>query len=131
MEPCEAYDTLYDCIDGIINHNAFQAVPACLIDAVSLIPTFGQAARLSGKFGMGLARGLRVGKTALNMDSLASVAKTMLTEIRLPATFELASLGKSALRSLDPGFELVTGLSGKLGNELTILLASDKNSRFS
>ncbi|XBS69321.1 hypothetical protein ABK905_23255 [Acerihabitans sp. KWT182] len=116
----------YDCLDGIINKDAFQAVPACLMDAVALIPNFGQAARLSGKFGMGLARGFRIGKIALGMDSLGSVTKTMLKEIRLPAISELALLGKSTLRSLDPGFELVTGLSRKLGNELTILLASDR-----
>ncbi|WP_213990805.1 hypothetical protein [Sodalis sp. dw_96] len=116
----------YDCIDGIIDNNPIEAVPSCLMDAVSFIPVFGQAARLSGKFGMRIARGLHMGKMALNTGSLGSAAKTALKEIRLPATSELASLGKDTLRSIDPGFELMTGLSRKLGNELINFLASNK-----
>lgn len=117
----------YDCVEGIIDHKPVEAAQSCLMDVVSFLPVFGQAARLSGKFGVGLARGLRSGKMALDVGSFALGAKSVLREIRLPILSELSSLGKSTLRSIDPGFELGLRLSKKWGNKLLSRLSSDKS----
>lgn len=116
----------YDCVEGVINNNPVQAAPSCLMDAVAFIPVFGQAVSLSGKFGMGLIKGLRHGTSTVGKVSVSSAVKNTLREITLPTTAELSSLGKGALRSMDPGFELLTRGSQKLGHVLVKRLMMDE-----
>lgn len=115
----------YDCVEGVINNNPVQAVPSCLMDAVAFIPVFGQAASLSSKFGMGLMKGLRHGTNIVGKVPLSSAVRNVLREITLPTTVELQVLGKGALRALDPGFELLTRGSQKLGHALIKRLMAD------
>ncbi|MDH0353401.1 hypothetical protein N7387_01640, partial [Morganella sp. GD04133] len=116
----------YDCVEGTINNDPVQAIPSCLIDAVALIPVFGQAASLGAKFGMGLARGLRSGAVIVGKGEIQSAGKSLLREISLPTTAELASLGKGALRAIDPGFELIAGISRKFGNKMVVRMSGNK-----
>lgn len=116
----------YDCVEGTINNDPVQAVPSCLMDAVALIPVFGQAASLGTKFGMGLARGLRSGAVIVGKGGIKSAGKSLLREISLPTTAELASLGKGTLRAIDPGFELIAGISRKFGNKMVTLMSGNK-----
>ncbi|EKT64597.1 EndoU domain-containing protein [Providencia burhodogranariea] len=115
----------YDCVEGVINNNPVQAVPSCLMDAVAFIPVFGQAASLSSKFGMGLMRGLRYGARTVGKGSLSPIVKNTLREISLPTITELGALSKGALRAVDPGFELLTRGSQKLGHFLVKQLMAD------
>lgn len=116
----------YDCVDSTINNDPVQAIPSCLMDAVALIPVFGQATSLSAKFGMGLARGLRSGAVIVSKGGIKSAGKSLLREISLPTTTELASLGKGALRAIDPGFELIPGISRKFGNKMVVRMSGNK-----
>jgi len=116
----------YDCIEGILNNDVVQAVPACLMDALAFIPVFGQAASLSGKFGIGIARGLRSGASIAGRQGIKAAGKNVLREVRMPTTAELASIGKGAFRAVDPGFELAAGISRKFGDKIVNLLSSDK-----
>ncbi|UFK37623.1 hypothetical protein LOZ86_11485 [Pectobacterium parvum] len=116
----------YDCVEGIINKDIEHAVPACLIDAISFISVFGSVASLNGKFGMGLVRGGVSGAFTVGKNGMNVAGKNLLREINLPATEELAQLGKNSLNAIDPGIGLVTGISKKLGNSVIDLLSSDK-----
>ncbi|MCT2386406.1 hypothetical protein [Erwinia pyrifoliae] len=116
----------YDCVEDIVNNNLQQAVPTCLMDAVAFIPVFGEAASLSGKFGMGFARALRSGAVIAGREGIQVAGRNLLREVSLPTTAELTSLGKNALRAADPGFELMTGISRKFGNIIVKLLSADK-----
>lgn len=108
----------YDCVEGIIDSDPMQAVPACLMDAVAFIPVFGTVASLSEKFGTGLMRGLRSGTITMSREGIGAASKNLLLEISLPTTNEMASLGKDILRTIDPGFELVTDISRTFGNRV-------------
>ncbi|MCW2484328.1 hypothetical protein J5069_00300 [Candidatus Symbiopectobacterium sp. NZEC127] len=103
----------YDCIEGIVNNDAAQAVPACMMDIIGLIPVAGQAANMAGKFGTGLAKGLRYGGRSLMRGTVGDAGTVLLKEIRLPHANEFLGLSKSALRAVDPGFELLSK-GGKL-----------------
>ncbi|MBW5817973.1 hypothetical protein H0I54_10735 [Yersinia kristensenii] len=116
----------YDCVEGIVNNDLEHAVPACLLDAVAFVPVFGNAASLSGKFGMGVARGLRRGAHMVGGEGIQAAGKALLREVSLPTTTELASLGKNALRAIDPGFELIIATSSKFGKQIVNLLSTDK-----
>lgn len=97
----------YDCVEGSVNNNLEQAIPSCLMDAVSFIPVFGKAASLGSKFGMGLARGLRSGARVVVSEGVQAANRNLLREVSLPTTKELVSLGKGALSAADPGFQLL------------------------
>ncbi|WP_157961005.1 hypothetical protein [Rahnella sp. AN3-3W3] len=116
----------YDCVEGIVNRDPMQAVPACLLDAMALIPLFGTVASLSGKFGVGLVRGLRSGAGIMFREGVQVASRNVLREVSLPTTRELASLGKNALRSIDPGFELTGYIGSKFVNKITNLLSANK-----
>ncbi|MCK8336113.1 hypothetical protein LXA54_17755, partial [Erwinia amylovora] len=47
--------------------------------------------------------------------------------VSLPSIGEMAILGKTALRSIDPGFELLATASRSFSAKIKVLLASDKN----
>ncbi|EMA4781802.1 EndoU domain-containing protein [Providencia rettgeri] len=116
----------YDCVEGIINDDPVQAVPACLLDAMSLIPVFGEITSLTGKFGMSATRGLQKGiASSIAKNSLKTVTKNVLSEVTLPTTSELASLGKATLRTLDPGIELVYRGGQKFGHTILARLTAD------
>lgn len=115
----------YDCVEGGVNNNPEQAVPACLLDAVAFVPVFGKAVSLSGKFGKGFARGLRSGAQTVGRDGIQAAGKGFLQEIQLPTTAELVSLGKDTFRAADPGFALMGGISRKFSNILVKQLSKD------
>lgn len=116
----------YDCVDGTINNDPVQAIPSCFMDAVALIPVFGQATSLGAKFGMGLELGLRNGAVIAGKEGIKSAGKSLLREISLPTTAELASFGKGALRAIDPGFELIPDISRKFGNKMVTRMSVNK-----
>ena len=101
----------YYCIEQSIEGNNGEAVPACLMDIISLVPVAGQASELGGKFAMGLGRGFLSGAVSLSKEGIKATGKNILRGIAIPTTAELASLGKSTLISLDPGFSLLMSTS--------------------
>jgi hypothetical protein len=88
----------YDCVTESRNGHAAEAVPACLMDIVSLIPVAGQAVGLSTKFGLGVSK-------ALLRGGLRNALKN--SGYFLPKSTELTKLGISTLQYLDPGVELL------------------------
>lgn len=119
----------YDCIDDIVDNDMAEAIPGCFMDVISLIPVFGQATTLSTKFAMGLARGFRSGAVIAGREGMKAAGKNMIREVSLPTTVELASLGKNSLRALDPGFELlvgITSISRKFAENIVKLISDNK-----
>nr|CBX82169.1 hypothetical protein predicted by Glimmer/Critica [Erwinia amylovora ATCC BAA-2158] len=101
----------YDCVNDKFPAN----LASCIVDALAFIPLFGQAASLSGKFGISLSRAAGAGMKFLSVETLSqnivkTAGKQALKEVSLPTISELASVGKTAIRTLDPGFELLTGV---------------------
>ncbi|WP_206857352.1 QWxxN domain [Candidatus Enterococcus mangumiae] len=90
----------YDCVVGVSAHNAEEAVPNCLLDAVSLIPVLGQVTSFSMRFALGVAKS--VVKSGLST--------TLKTGTRfLPTLPELRGLFATAIRTFDPGVEMIIG----------------------
>ncbi|WP_395488897.1 hypothetical protein ACG1VR_12250 [Cedecea davisae] len=116
----------YDCIESIVNKDPLQAIPACLTDALSFLPVFGQATRLSTKFGMQVAKGLSHAPALAGIRSWSVLGRNILHETRLPTLKELALLGANTLRAADPGFELLTFTGRAFRQSILHLLASDK-----
>ncbi|MCW2473358.1 hypothetical protein [Candidatus Symbiopectobacterium sp. NZEC151] len=117
----------YDCIDGIINNNPVQAVPSCMMDALAIAPVLSQAARMGGKFGMGLGKAAYHARKVLRRGEKITGTEVFLKEISVPTLQEMTSLGKNTLRSLDPGFELMTGIGRGFTEKLVAFLNRDKN----
>ncbi|THE12367.1 hypothetical protein E1H99_07425 [Enterococcus hirae] len=108
----------YDCVTAISNEDVAEAVPSCVIDAVLLIPVFGQIASLNVKFALGIARSFVRG-------GIRNVIKNSTKFI--PNAFEIKNLLISIARYLDPGFggivdggRLVIKKILKFKNELTL-----------
>lgn len=101
----------YGCIEGLASGKPAQiveAIPSCFLDIVSMIPVVGQAASISGKFGMQLAQGMRSGVLKAGQGATAkAIASAVATGIVLPAPAELQSLLINMLRTCDPGIELL------------------------
>lgn len=68
----------YDCIEGIANHDAAQAIPACMTDMLALLPVAGQAASIGGRFGIGLAKGVHQDGKALMQGAVADAGNRVL-----------------------------------------------------
>lgn len=117
----------YDCIEGIVNNNAVQAVLACMMDIIALIPVAGKAANMAGKFGTGLEKGLRYGSRTLMRGKAGDAGTIMLREIRLPHVNEFLGLSKNALRAVDPGFELLSKGGKFLDRKLESFLRMKQN----
>lgn len=98
----------YDC-STITLKNA-DDLGTCMLDVLSFIPLTGEAASLGGKFGASLARGVRAGMSTVSKGILSPkiISGQVLKEISLPTVREMTSLGKSTLRALDPGIELLS-----------------------
>ncbi|MGM9903515.1 MAG: QWxxN domain [Enterococcus sp.] len=94
----------YECIEGIANRDVVQAVPSCVIDAVLLIPVFGQITALNARFALGVARAIATG----------GIRNGILEGARLlPKLAEIKMILKSIISYLDPGLGLLMG-GGKL-----------------
>jgi hypothetical protein len=89
----------YDCVAESIDGNAAEAVSACLLDTVFLLPVAGEAVGLGAKFGAGVSR-------AFVKGGMRAVLKN--GRYFLPTSTELTKLGISTLRYIDPGLELIT-----------------------
>ncbi|MCS3433124.1 hypothetical protein [Klebsiella sp. BIGb0407] len=120
----------YDCTNSIIEKNIVASSFECTLDAVSLIPLLGQAAKLSVKFGTGLTLGIHKGMATLGKQGINASGKSILREVSLPTAVELTSVGKEALRVLDPGFEIMTKIasftSRQFGKKIVALISRDK-----
>ncbi|WP_066025006.1 QWxxN domain [Enterococcus mundtii] len=90
----------YDCVVGIIDQDIGEAVTSCTIDAVMMIPIFGQISALNWKFALGASRALAKGGLKLVIKN---------TTYFLPSMTDIKVLMKSVARSVDPGFELLVG----------------------
>ncbi|WP_049778767.1 hypothetical protein [Erwinia tasmaniensis] len=94
----------YDCSKGNI--------ASCVFDVISVIPLFGKSVSLAGKFGQSLFKAMSVGVKflplgALTVNAVKTAGSQALGQISLPTISELASLGKTAILTQDPGFELL------------------------
>lgn len=90
----------YDCVVSIIDQDVNEAVTSCTIDAVMMIPIFGQVTALNWKFALGASRALAKGGIKLVIKN---------TTYFLPSISDIKALMKSVARSVDPGFELLVG----------------------
>lgn len=101
----------YDCVEGVSSGDSLQiaqALPSCLLDTLAFIPVVGQAASLSGKYGLSVAQGIRRGVFKASQGaSTAAVAAAMTKGIALPTTAQIQSLLKNSLRAMDPGLEML------------------------
>lgn len=100
----------YDCITEEFPRN----IGSCLMDVLAFIPFSGQAASLGGKFGMALFRAAKAGMKAISVEALSlkilkNAATQAIKEVSLPTIGELASLSKTAVLTLDPGFGILAG----------------------
>jgi len=107
----------YTCITEAIKGDANAAVPACLIDVLSLLPFTGAAAKTGLHFGTSLAKTTAL---ALAWGSRQAALKSMLKQagntfinnfpdVAIAISPQvLEKLGVSFLRGIDPGVELVT-----------------------
>lgn len=90
----------YDCVVGIADQNVEEAVPNCLIDAVSLIPVLGQVNYFNMRFALGVAKSV----------VKSGVSTTLKTSARfLPTLPELRGVFVNVIRYFDPGVEMVAG----------------------
>ncbi|KFF72992.1 hypothetical protein IW01_00590 [Pectobacterium brasiliense] len=113
----------YTCISESIKGNKEEAIPACVIDVLNLLPFFGQVSHVGGKFAFALGRStsiaLRYGaQQATFSEILMQTTKKLpyygfLTMKDIPPqVFRNSCVG--FLRGIDPGFELFA-LGGKEG----------------
>ena len=117
----------YDCVEAVVDGDAVQAVPACLMDIISMIPVSGQAASIGGKFTISLLKGINKGGVALGRSTIKNSGTVLLRDIRLPKVSEWAALSKNTLRAVDPGFELVTRGGKVLSKKLDSFLNKQKD----
>lgn len=61
LEVLQSIIPFYDCVIGISNQDASVAVPACVLDALLLIPFLGQVTSLNMKFALGMAKAIATG----------------------------------------------------------------------
>lgn len=97
----------YDCATEKFPEN----LGSCLLDALMLIPLAGQSAALLSKFSQGLARGVRVGMAAKGISATKAIITGVAKEISLPTLGQITSLSKNAIGVIDPGFDLIRGVS--------------------
>ncbi|CAO96273.1 hypothetical protein [Erwinia tasmaniensis] len=131
IEILKSFIPFYDCINGKFPYN----IISCVLDVISFIPLVGQVAGLTGKFGVNLSRAINVGvkllpSGALSTNIAKAAGKQALKQIHLPTISELTLLSKTAVQTLDPGFELLAGV-GKFSykgiSELTDWVRAGKN----
>lgn len=101
----------YDCIKGLASGDAMQAAQAltsCFFDVLAFIPVVGQAAAVSGKFGVSLVQGIRSGVFKMSQKTqTASALQAVTHAVKLPAKGEIQSIMRNTLRAVDPGIELL------------------------
>ncbi|XTZ39719.1 hypothetical protein ACQYRI_06945 [Salmonella enterica] len=101
----------YSCLEGLVSgqkQQVIEALPDCFIDVLLFIPLVGQSAALSGRFGLGVARGVRnsvLKSTAVVRDK--SLTTAVLSHVILPNSKEIGVFLKNTLRGFDPGLELL------------------------
>lgn len=109
----------YDCVEGIASGDSLkiaQAIPSCFLDALAFVPVAGQAAALSGKYGLSLAQGIRSGVFKASKGAMLKATSTAVANsIALPTRAELLSVFKNTLRAMDPGLELLYKKSALAG----------------
>lgn len=115
----------YDCAEGIMNNDPVQGVPSCIMDGISSAPAFMLAVDLTGRFGMKLAHAALHGVATVGKAGVISVVKHTLKHVGPPGIAEMTLLGKTALRGIDPGFELLSTASRSFSKRVLALLASD------
>ncbi|UWS33434.1 hypothetical protein [Erwinia pyrifoliae] len=112
----------YDCATDEFPSN----VVSCFFDILGLVPFVGEAISLGGKFSKSLYAAIKSGTFVLVLRDLSrNTAKTAVTEavkkISLPTVKELASLSKTAIQGLDPGFELLSLTTKYSGSGLSAI----------
>lgn len=99
----------YDCVVGSINKDIGEAVPSCMLDAVSLIPVLGQVTAFNTRFAFGMAR------TIMKHGAAGIVRHS--TRF-LPKPSELRSIVVSAILYADPGIGFLYDSSKALSKGL-------------
>lgn len=106
----------YTCITESINGNISEAIPACVMDVIGLIPFVGQAVYAGSRFGSVLTRStlmaLRYGAKQTTIKAMMrQTGKNMLTHFPSIANKispqVIKKLGIGFVDGLDPGFELL------------------------
>lgn len=127
----------YDCIEGLAGGKVMQvaeALPSCMLDALSLIPVVGQISALGGKFGLSLIQSIRSGVFKASKGALMkNMAKTAIHNTVLPSHEEVQSVLKNTLRALDPGLEWIyrtNSPAGRLTEAISDTLLAEKIKRY-
>src|SRR5450830_595677 len=132
----------YTCVTAAQDGRVDEAALACSIDVLTLIPVLGNLSNLSIKFGQALARGgittmrhatAEMAAHAALKAALQQGGRDFFQHALLPASQtisrqELATLGITALRALDPGLELLSSISRSTLHQATQLGAHMKSS---
>ncbi|XTZ38549.1 leucine-rich repeat domain-containing protein [Salmonella enterica] len=109
----------YDCIEGVASGKPLQiaeALPSCFLDLLTVVPVAGNAAALSGKYGLSLVQAIRHGVfKASKGATIKSIIKTAVKNTVLPAPEDVQSVLKGILRTLDPGLETLYRLNSRSG----------------
>lgn len=116
----------YDCAEGIINNDPVQGAPSCVMDGIASTPAFSLAVDLTGHFGMKLAHAALYGVATAGKGGIILVVKNTLRHVGPPSIAEMALLGKAVLRSIDPGFELLSTASRGFSKKVLALLGKDR-----
>ncbi|CCG88395.1 membrane-targeted effector domain-containing toxin [Erwinia piriflorinigrans] len=120
----------YDCIEGVVNNDPVQAVSSCIMDALPVGTVTGMATDLSVHFAMKLAYGARSGVLNAGKNGLSLVVKNTLKHVSLPNSADMLTLGITAMRSIDPGFELLSTVSRSFNKKIEVLLETDSKTRY-
>lgn len=107
---------LYDCIEGAVNHDVAQAVPACLLDAVAFLSVAAKITDLSQRFGASILKGLSRSQIVfagnpLTKNTVKAAGTQLIHHVSLPSGKEMTSLMTDVLRAADPGVQLISAIS--------------------
>lgn len=122
----------YTCISESINGNPQEAIPACAMDVVSLLPFAGAALTTTTRFGIALSRAAslalrysaqQAGLQQLVRKSGGAFIKQFSTIAQEISPHVMRELGVSFISAVDPGFNLLA-LAGSRGiNALESIIA--------
>lgn len=117
----------YTCIEGAVKKDSAEKyIDACFMDAITLIPVAGFAASLAGRFGMGLARGIRLAGKQLMRGTFSQARTVLLNNVSLPTMSEYIKIGRISLQAIDPGFEFLAKNGRFISNKLIAYLKQEE-----
>lgn len=128
----------YTCVTESIKGNIEEAIPACLVDIIGVLPLSGLITRTGVRFGTALSRstagavGYGIRQTSLNSvfretgKKLVNQFPSIAVEIS-PTVMQ--NLGVNTLRCIDPGVEILSRMGMKGIKALESIIKAAKKSR--